>query len=435
VKLAELKARRNDVLTQAIGICNTAIADDNRPLTEDEKARVGALQTEAEGYKGQIKALEDDEALKAAIIAFGAGMEQVPPASVKASDRKAVAHDIASMLLDSAEYKSWIGSAMSGGRIPDGARLASSPPFSMPALLKSIGYKALVTGDSATSAGAFVEPDYTGIYEPLGRRALNLLDLIPRRRTTSDIVWFVRQTAMITQATTVAEANVTTYAGATGEVSGEKPEGTLTFEQANTNVKTIAVWIPVSRRALSDAAQIRGIIDQELREDVQEELEDQIYDGDGVGENFLGITVTPNVLTQAWDTDALTTIRKARTAVEVTGRSRPTGLAIHPNDAEMLDLLKDGDNRFYFGGPIDGGADRVWRVPVVVSEAVAEGQGILADWRKCVMWDREQATITMSDSHSDFFIRNLIAVLCELRAAFAVVRPAAFCLVDLTSGS
>ena len=43
------------------------------------------------------------------------------------------------------------------------------------------------------------------------------------------------------------------------------------------------------KRALSDAAQIRGIIDQELRDDLAEELEDQILNGNGVGENFTGM--------------------------------------------------------------------------------------------------------------------------------------------------
>ena len=68
-------------------------------------------------------------------------------------------------------------------------------------------------------------------------------------------------------------------------------------------------------------------------------------------------------------------------------------------------------------------------------ETVDEGTGILADWRKAVVWDREQASIQVSDSHEDFFIRNMVAVLAECRMAFGVIRPSAFCQVDLTAGS
>ena len=102
-----------------------------------------------------------------------------------------------------------------------------------------------------------MQTDYTGIYEPLGRHPLNVLGLIQRRRTTSDTVEFVRQTTRVAQAAPTAEANVTTYSGASGEVEGAKPEGKLEFEQVQANVKTIAVWIPATKQALSDAAQIR----------------------------------------------------------------------------------------------------------------------------------------------------------------------------------
>ena len=52
-----------------------------------------------------------------------------------------------------------------------------------------------------------------------------------------------------------------------------------------------------------------------------------------------------------------------------------------------------------------------------------------------VLWDREQANISVSDSHADFFIRNMIAILAELRAAMGVIRPSAFVEVDLSGGS
>ena len=39
----------------------------------------------------------------------------------------------------------------------------------------------------------------------------------------------------------------------------------------------------------------------------------------------------------------------------------------------------------------------------------------------------------MSDSHSDFFIRNMVAILAELRAAFGIVQPNALVSLDLTA--
>ena len=72
-------------------------------------------------------------------------------------------------------------------------------------------------------------------------------------------------------------------------------------------------------------------------------------------------------------------------------------------------------------------------IPVVESESQAEGVGLLGDFAKAVLWDREQTTVTMTDSHADFFIRNLVAILAEERLAFGVTRPTAFVSLDLTA--
>jgi HK97 family phage major capsid protein len=69
---------------------------------------------------------------------------------------------------------------------------------------------------------------------------------------------------------------------------------------------------------------------------------------------------------------------------------------------------------------------------VIESEGMTEGVAVVADWRLAVLWDRMRVMISVSNSHSDFFIRNLVAILAEMRAAFGVLRPAAFVETDLT---
>ncbi len=41
--------------------------------------------------------------------------------------------------------------------------------------------------------------------------------------------------------------------------------------------------------------------------------------------------------------------------------------------------------------------------------------------------------MTVTDSHADFFIRNMVAILAEERVAFAVTRPTAFVKVDVAA--
>ena len=71
--------------------------------------------------------------------------------------------------------------------------------------------------------------------------------------------------------------------------------------------------------------------------------------------------------------------------------------------------------------------------PRVESEAVPVGTAITAAFDRGIIWDREQATVAVSDSHADFFIRNLVAILAELRLAFGIFRPSAFCIIDLAA--
>jgi HK97 family phage major capsid protein len=312
------------------------------------------------------------------------------------------------VVVTSEQYKAMIGQ-YPGGRIPDRARVQSDP----------IPVKSLFTGASDTSGGAFVVADQSGIVEMLGRRPLVIRDVISVRRTGSDAVEYVRQTSHTNTAAPVAEATTAalpTQDGSTGPLvqaagGGYKPEGAWAFERDSTPVRTIAEWVPATKRALADVAQLEGLIRDELSADLAETEETEIMSGSGSGEHLTGILNTSGTQAQAWSNNILETLRKAITKARVTGRSVPNGIGLNPADVETIDLLQDNEGRYYGMGPFAMGPRTVWGVPIVESEAVPSGTGVVADWSKAVLWDREQATVTMTDSHADFFIRNLVAIL------------------------
>lgn len=315
-------------------------------------------------------------------------------------------------------FQAWFKQSFPNGHVPDRASVKSP----------GVAVKTLLTGVSSTSAGALVVNERLNIIDPgTFRRPLTVLDLITRGTTGSDTVEYVREGTHTNNAASVAEAT------ATGDGTGAKPESAMVLAIVTEVVKTIAHWIPATRRALADAGQLRSLIDNFLRYGLQEELEDQVLNGSGSGENFTGIYNTTGTTTQAWDTNILTTTRKARTKVRTTGRGMPSGYLFHPTDWETIDLLQDNEARYFFGGPSVIGNPRLWGLPVVESEANTAGFALVADWRLAMLWDREQDQILVSDSHSDFFVRNLLAILAEMRAAFGVIRPAAFVEIDLTA--
>ncbi|GAA4479034.1 hypothetical protein GCM10023094_23550 [Rhodococcus olei] len=102
-------------------------------------------------------------------------------------------------------------------------------------------------------------------------------------------------------------------------------------------------------------------------------------------------------------------------------------------DAEAIDLAKDLNGTYRYGGPQAIGQRTVRGLPVVESETQAAGEALLGDFAKAVIWDREQTTVTVTDSHADFFIRNMVVILAEERLAFAVTRPTAFVKIDVAA--
>lgn len=413
---------------------------ENRNFSEEERGQVMAHMEKAKKAHNDLLAIDGDAKLLDELNALGR-----PVGELAKSDSLlrlgGKGKSLGQRYTESAEFTGWLKTVAPNGTVPESLKGFSAPAMAFDGL-KDLGRKALVTGDSATSAGALVDTQWLGLQDTgTFQRPLSVRNLVTNGTTTSDAVEYARVTGFTNNAAPVAEA--TTAAGATAPDaggalvlpagSGVKPESAMTLEKVTANVKTIAHWIPATKRALSDAAQIRTLIDNFLEYGLEEELEDQIVTGDGTGENFEGILNTTGTQAQAWDTDLFTTTRKARRKVRTVGRTTPTAYLFNPEDNERIDLAKDGNDRFYGNGPFGLGPDVLWGLPRLESEAVPVGTGIVGNFRMAVLWDREQAGITVSDSHADFFIRNLVAILAEMRAAFGILRPSAFVEIDLVA--
>lgn len=316
-----------------------------------------------------------------------------------------------------------------GGHVPERTPFSTAP----------IPVKALITGASSTSAGAFVVNEQSGIVEMLGRKPLTVRDLVSVRRTSSDAVEYVEQTSHTNAAAPVAEA--TSSAAPTAPVGagalvpnaggGYKPEGAWAFARKTAVVKTIAEWVPASKRSLADVAALEGLIRDELAADIAEAEENQIVSGNGTGENLTGILETSGIQSQSFSGDLFASIRKGITKARTVGRVNPNGILMNPEDVEQVDLAKT-DLGYLGGGPFGQVQRSLWGVPLIESESIAAGNALLGDFSKAVLWDREQTTVTVTDSHEDFFVRNLVAILAEERVAFAVTRPKAFVNVDIS---
>jgi HK97 family phage major capsid protein len=286
--------------------------------------------------------------------------------------------------------------------------------------------KALITGASDTSAGAFITNDRQG-YVAQPRRTSRIVDLITMGETSADAIEYARQTTFTNVAVETAEATSTAH--------GTKPEATIAFEKVTETVKTIAHWIPATRRAIADESQLRTLIESQLRYGLEFRLENQIIAGGGTGEDLTGILNTTNILTQAKGSDSVSdALHKGITQIRL-AYLEPNGIAMHPNDWELVRLSRDGggsvvgSGAYLYGPPSQAVEPTIWGLPVAVTPAVSDDTALVGDFTKAVLWLREGAQVLATDSHSDFFVKNLVALLAEMRAAFGVLLPSAFCKV------
>lgn len=426
LKSLQLKEQARAELAKGKAIAEAA-QNENREMTGEQSAEFAKHYEAARELHEQAKAAERDEQVvaqaKSLVDELGLGEDAAADLAAQASGDStglpAGRKSLGERVVSSTQFKAML-SQFQGGRVPEKARIESAP----------IGFKALLTGADRASAGALVPADNAGMLDVFGRRPLTIRDLISVRRTTSDTIEYVVQTGHTNNAAPVPEATSAAFPEADAVAAGRKPEGQWAFGRRTTSVITIAEWVPATKRALADVAQLEGLINDELTADLAEEEENQILTGDGTGENLTGILNTSGIQTRAAGGDDLfVALRRGIGQARLAGRVAPNAILLNPAEMEAVELMRDNNGNFYGGGPYGGVQPSLWGVRLVESETIPAGTALVGDFTKAVLWDREQATVTISDSHADFFTRNLVAILAEERVAFAVTRPAAFVTV------
>lgn len=285
----------------------------------------------------------------------------------------------------------------------------------------------LVGGASATGGGAFTVPQYDMDWEPSARAGLDILDLLPIQRTTSDTIYWIRQDTRSSAATTVSQA--TTLTG----TEGTKPESALSWSRQQTPVQTIAVWLPVTNQQLSDVPEIRGVIDGELTYDIELELDKQILQGNGTAPNLSGIlTAGIQALTYSSATydNLADAILRGVVNIMTADEPDPTGIVINPVQWYVYSTMKTSGSGEYLAGPpsASSGPRTMWGLPLVVSNRMPNQKALVGNFMMARLHMREDANVKVGFVNDDF-INNRIRILAELRAALTVRRPNAFCQI------
>lgn len=303
-------------------------------------------------------------------------------------------------------------------------------------LLAAMARKALIYSASGSGGNLVVNDRMPGFQEIL-QRQLTILDLIPVSATTSNTIEYVKEKTFTNNAAEVAEASVTTG------TTGTKAESVLDFQLATSPVQTIAHWIPVTNAMLADAPQIRGIIDNRLIYGLNQRLETEVLSGDGNTPNLGGILASglSTVGLAAGSTyggaaNAVDAAFAAMLICQVTGLAAPNAFVFNPVDWAQVRLMRESavtgnvnPGGYLYGPPSVAGPMTLWGRPVVEAIGMTANTILCGDFQLgCMLFDREQGNIRVGTIDQQF-VRNMQTILAEMRAAFVVFRPTAFCRV------
>lgn len=404
-----------------------------KDFTDEQKQTIDRLNKEAQELNDEILSEKgyDAERTKQDVMRSMLKTPVNRPDYGTAADERGQRKTPGQEFVQDPAIRNWIENEL--GLKSPGAMVAKGRKIESP----EVAVKTIVMSAS-NSGGAFVRRDYdTPVDLPL--RPLSLFDLITHGRTGSNLVEYVRTNTLTRAAAVVPEASDTSGAGYT---TAAKPQASASWVIIQEPVKTIAVWMPITRQILSDAPQLESEIDNFEEADLLLALEEEMITGAGGSSHFTGLENTMGVTPYAriQGDDELQTTRRAKTRTATIGRAKPTGYLFNPYDWETIDLLRSNTNGsntgfFYMGGPIVMGVEMLWGLPVAQSEVIPQGTYYTGDLKQMKLWDREQPTRRITDSHSDFFTHNMIAILTEGRWAFGVRRPAAIIKGDLVVGA
>lgn len=287
----------------------------------------------------------------------------------------------------------------------------------------SFGLKAItsLTTDEDGSAGDLIRTQRVQSRMPtLPDRRMTIRDLLAPGQTNSNGIEYVQETGFTNNAGMVAEGTL-------------KPELSIKFDLKTAPVRKIAHWMLASSEVLADAAGLRSMIDYRLRYGLEYVEEAQLLNGDGTGQNLLGLIPQATAFAPEFAPAAKTQIDDVRLAMLQAALAEypASGTVMNPIDWARIETTKDTDGRYIIGNPQGTATPTLWSLPVVATQAISVDKFLVGAFAQgAQVFDRMDATIMVSTEDGDNFRKNMVTILAEERLAMTVYRPEAFVYGD-----
>lgn len=372
----------------------------DRAYTEDEAGQITEIRSALEAIDSRIQENVKAEIRSAEITdAMGSLVGLMNRDTGEVVDTRSLGQRFA----QDDEVRSWGA---------NGAR-GSSPLLDVPMEFRAV--TDVTTG--STTGGALVNNQRLARVgaDFLDRRTY-LIDLLPSIQISTGTVEYVQDQTpladMANKAVEVAEGSA-------------KPQAGITLAVISETAATVAAWVNITRQAAADAPQLRGYLDGRLRYSLKRRADGQAINGNGTTPNLRGLLNRTGILTYA-PAAAEARYRSIRHGIRLMedNETVPEIIVLNPADAEIFDLSNDTTAGLHAADTLTGAPPRsAWGLTQVRSTAVASGTALLVDPMAVAVFDRQQVTAYMTDSHASNFTSNILTLLLEARLGLGVFEP------------
>jgi HK97 family phage major capsid protein len=238
----------------------------------------------------------------------------------------------------------------------------------------------------------------------------------------------------------VVEGTATNAAAGVAE-AGTKPESTIAMSEVTEPIRKIATVLPILDELLEDAASVQSYLHGRLTLFVSLEEERQLLRDAGTNE-LVGIFGRAGINTYTKAAGDDNSVALATVIANTAGSSYlvPDTVVLHPTNWLNTRLLRDGTGgtvgQYFGGGPFSGaygagGAPGVFGQSIWntrwCSAYVGAGTALVGNFGQAAhIWRRGGVCVEATNSHSDYFVKNLSMLRAEERLGLGVYRPIAF---------
>ncbi|OOR83907.1 phage major capsid protein [Moraxella canis] len=257
-------------------------------------------------------------------------------------------------------------------------------------------------------------------FMPTVEQPLTIVDLINWTPVSESLIPLLKESAHTFMADVVEEGK-------------EKPESTLNFKIEELTVSVVAHWVRVTNQLLADMPALVAYIRGRMAYGIRLKLEYLVINGNTT--SFSGLLKEGNSVVLPADTNAIDTVSAAK-AKAFASFVPPDVVILNPEDWSKIERTKGTDGHYIFGSPGATVTPVLWGVRVIQSAGMPAGKYWIGNITMATDgYIRQDVAVELSTEDRDNFVKNLVTIRAEMRAAFGVRMPDACVTGDLTAAS